>query len=203
MEGREVVVVLGGTVVKGKGKWHTCGFYEGDEHGIIGDRLRVEAGAVLFKELGGDVKVIASGGIEGDVTIAQVIKEELRQLGVPEEKILLEGNSYSTFQQFKEVQKIAEKERFRKLFFLTNRYHAPRVKVILEKAPGLDILRKMADEGNVEVLGAEEILIRADSQKWEEEIKKAYETSEMEKCLEKEKEGIKDLKTGKYVFKLG
>jgi len=199
------VVVLGGTVKKGKKEWHTCEFDEGDRFGVTGDKLRVLVGAFIFKKLENkriDFDIIASGGkIEEGIFIAEVIKKELIVLGVPERKIKEEKKSRNTFQQFLNIQTAAKKNKYKELMFITNEWHKPRVKIILREAPKLENLRKMKKEGKIKILGAEKIVLKSDRKEWEKKIKKAYASLAIKKRIGLEKKGIEDIKKGRYIFR--
>jgi len=109
----KVIAVLGGGLIKDKdGRWRTTNFDEaGDEFGTLGDRLRVEAAACLYERYPGSL-FVASGGQgqyadQADVpTVASVIKRELIELGVPEQQIILEENSGSSWRQLLEIKKM-------------------------------------------------------------------------------------------------
>src|SRR3989344_8965817 len=101
---KNTIVVLGGGLVEDGGKFRTTNFNEGDTFGALGDRLRVEAANVLFKR-DPSSEIVALGG-KGQYNqtsnyppVSSVIKQELIELGVPEEQILAETKSGSTYQQ--------------------------------------------------------------------------------------------------------
>ncbi|MDD4761558.1 MAG: YdcF family protein [Candidatus Pacebacteria bacterium] len=199
------IIVLGGMIKKRGKKWFTCGFNEGDKFGVTGDRLRVLAGAFIFKKLENkktDFNIIASGGkVEKEISVAEVIKEELIVLGVPEKKIKEEKKSCSTFQQFLNIQSAVKKNKYEELIFITNEWHKPRVKIILKKAPKLENLRKMKREGKIKILGAERIVLKDNKKQWDKKIKRAYASLAMKKRIKLEKKGIRDIRNKRYIFK--
>ena len=64
--------------------------------------------------------------------ILKVIKDELIELGVKPEDIVCEKSSGSTFEQLLELGDIAGKESLEALTIITNEYHLPRVKALVQ-----------------------------------------------------------------------
>lgn len=102
------IAILGGILKKNKSGWHTTSFNEGNDFEGVGDRLRVIAGRYLYDKViknNSDIFIIVSGGrgrlksIKGVPTVAEVIKKELIELGVPSESIMQEDDSGNTFEQ--------------------------------------------------------------------------------------------------------
>jgi len=96
---KTAIVILGGGLKKdADGRWRTTNYDEsGDNFGVSGDRLRVVAANYLYKN-NQEQLIIASGGkgqlknIPGAPAVSEVLKRELIELGVPEEKIIEENN---------------------------------------------------------------------------------------------------------------
>jgi len=197
---KDLIVILGGTVKNSGEGWHTCDFNEGDKFGVTGDRLRVLAGFFVFKKNRNCLLIASGGEVEKGISVASVIKKELIDLGVPSRVIIEEDESYNTYQQLKIVQDYIKKKSLRKILFITNKWHTPRVREIIKVASKLSELRKKIEEGKAMVLEAEKIVLNNDKS-WEKKIKKAYESLEIKERIILEKKGVRVIREGLYKFK--
>ena len=188
-----VIVVLGGGLILENGRWRTTSFPEpGDRHGILGDRLRVEAGCARWKRRP-EFLVLASGGTgqladtEGAPAVALVLKREMVELGVPEDRILTETASANTRGQLIETARMARELGIGRLEIVSNRYHLPRIRALLECDPELAAAYRAL---RVDVVSAEEELLESDRRRWDGPIREAYASEAMRRRIEREAEGI-------------
>jgi len=201
----DVIVVLGGGLKKDANGWRTTNFDEGDNFGIQGDRLRVVAAGFLTRE-NPKVILVASGGlgqlrnVVGAPTIAKVLKKELVALGISPERIIEEDNSNNTYQQLRELDKLAFQLNLERIAVISNKHHLPRVKAMVEYGPRLDSLKERLAKGTLSLVSAEQILLDHDREQWQKLIENAYKTQEMQKRLALEKQGIEQIKSGTYKF---
>ena len=200
MDKKMAIVILGGGLIKDKkGQWRTTNFGEpGDNFGTMGDRIRVVAGYYFYKK-NPDILIIASGGrgqfshIKDAPPVAAVIKQELMEFGVPEEKIIEEVKSYNTYEQLCEIKKIARGKGWQKIEVISNKWHLPRVEAMIEKFEELNSLKTI-----YKLISAEEVLIKEDKTKWEPIIEQAYASGEMRRRIESEQKGVNDIEAGIY-----
>jgi len=208
MNGEIVIVILGGGLIKDKnGEWHTTHFSKGgDNFGALGDRLRVMAGAHLYKH-NLDAFVIASGGKgqyrdNPDVpSVSSVVKKELIEHGVPEERIVEENKSNNTYEQLLELKKIKGLKNLKNIIIISNNWHLPRIKAMIHNIHGLDLLKEMYNNSIIKIKSAESILIKFDSNKWKIKLQRIYESDAMKKRIKLEKQGVKQIKEGTYNFR--
>lgn len=201
---KTAIVILGGGLKKDEtGQWRTTNYDEpGDNFGVSGDRLRVVAAGYLYKNNPEQI-IIASGGkghlkdIPDAPTVAEVLKKELIELGIPEEVIIKE-NSGNTFQQLQELKKIINKKGLKNIGLLSNEWHLPRIKAMLEQ---FKELKQIFDLTKVEFLSAEKICLEYDRETWQEIIEQAYQNEELKKRIELEQKGVQDIKKGRYKIK--
>ncbi|MEK7124184.1 MAG: YdcF family protein [Patescibacteria group bacterium] len=195
---KEALAVLCGESTKNPdGTWRTSRFDEGDKFGALGDRMRVLAASYLYRN---EPQLIIALGGKGQrandksaLPASFVMKKELQELGVPEKDIITEEKSSSTFTSLKNLKPIIAQFGLKKIVLISNRYHLPRVKAMLEivKEPGgIRIILKEA----------EGVVISHDP-KMQEEIKLAYKSKAMKKRILLEQKGVKDIYSGKYRFK--
>ena len=95
---------------------------------------RVVTAARLQRRLG--VPVVVSGGKVFDHLDAEapVVARVLSDLGVPREKILVEGKSRSTVENARRTKEILAAERLRRPLLVTSAYHMWRAVTVFEKA---------------------------------------------------------------------
>ncbi|PIR12973.1 hypothetical protein COV49_03655 [Candidatus Falkowbacteria bacterium CG11_big_fil_rev_8_21_14_0_20_39_10] len=204
---KKIIVILGGDVKKEKGKWRTTNFNEENISGRLeGKSIRVISAHYLF-ESNPDIFIIFSGGkgiyknIADALPVAKVMKNELIRLGVPEKKIKLEDKSNNTYEQLIKLQGILLDGDLGSVSVISNKYHLPRIKAMIEYFSELSELKKMFRNLKVELKSAEDIVIEADSNKWRDAIESVYGGEAMKKRMVKEKKGIRDIKAGKYKLK--
>jgi len=198
----EVILILGGILIKDKNKWRTTNFNDqGDNYGALGDRLRVLAGNLLFQK-NQESMIIGSGGrgqlkgTRGAPTVASVIKSELIELGVPKEKIIIEDKSGTTYEQLLFNIKNIKKIGVGKIIIISNRYHLPRIKALIKYKPRLQEFYGQ----NSELAEAEKVLILHNPQKWENKLASIYESQGLKDRISLEQKGIDDIKSGKYLY---
>ena len=118
---------------------HGCGLIDGER---ISPLLRGRADKALkvYRAAGGRAKLVPSGGKGNDeqVSEAQAIKTYLLTQGVPEEDIIIEEASATTYENLKNVQEMLDGEGTpHKYIFVTNNYHVFRTG-LLAKSLGMD-----------------------------------------------------------------
>ncbi|OGY90204.1 MAG: hypothetical protein A3B30_04450 [Candidatus Komeilibacteria bacterium RIFCSPLOWO2_01_FULL_52_15] len=199
---RNALVIFGGGLSRDKsGEWHTTNFDEGDNHGVLGDRLRVLAGRSLLTD-DPDQLVVVLGGLgqlagTGAPPVSEVLKKELIDLGVPRRQIITEKKSGTTYQQLQELKKIIRSRTLVDLLLITNAFHVKRVKMMIRLDP---VLQRLLLNGKMKVRSAEDVLIQKDS-RWKKKIRAAYSTKFMKERIKKEEEGVRQLRSGKYLLK--
>ncbi|KKT29397.1 hypothetical protein A3G55_00385 [Candidatus Giovannonibacteria bacterium RIFCSPLOWO2_12_FULL_44_25] len=202
-----IIAILGGGLKKdSNGKWRTTNYGEaGDKFGTIGDRLRVVAASHLYKN---DPRqtIICLGGkgqladISGVPPAAEVIRNELVDLGVAKENIITETNSGNTFKQLNELNKIIQQKEFVKITILSNGWHLPRTKAIIEAVEDLFVLRQLLQEHRIVLSSAEEIVLEYDRNRWEKIIADAYSSEDLKRRIELEGKGVAEIESGVYKY---
>lgn len=197
-----VIAVLGGGLKKdADGRWRTTNYDEpGDKFGVSGDRLRVVAARYLYKSNPEQI-IITSGGkgqlkdIPGAPTVSEVLRRELIELGVSEEMIIEENNSGNSYEQLREIKKIIGEKELKGIGFLSNDWHLPRIKAMIEQ---FEELKEILDLTKIEFLSAEKICLEYDKEAWQEIIERAYKSEGLKERIKREQKGIQDIKQGRY-----
>ena len=197
------IILSGGLKQNEDGSWRTTNLNElGDKSGVVGDRLRILAGAKLANKYS-TAQIFVAGGkgyqtINHDAPkISDIMEQELIDQGVTPERIVKDGDTGSSYEQLQYLNSLVKDRDFKKIGLISNRYHLPRLKAMIEH---LDSLSDFPND-RVEFLAAEDILIETDPNRWEQEIAAAYQTEEVKARIKLEERGIADLKNGKYYIK--
>ncbi len=201
---KKVIVILGGGLVKNPdGTFRTTTFDDvGDHNGILGDRLRVEAAYYLYQDDPERIIIASAGqGIFNDLgehpDIAAVIKKEVMQLGVPENKIIEENSSNTTWQQLVNLKKILQTKNVAETLIVTNQWHLPRIQAMIENNQDLGDFYQLI---NCQLIDAEKTVLKADPDKWRKNIHAAYQSQAMQERLELENQGLEQIKQGTYNY---
>lgn len=198
---KKIYIILGGSLKKEKNKWRTTNFNEnGDDFGVLGDRLRVVAGSYLYKDDPNLLFITSCGkgqykNIQNAPNVSSVLKKELIELGVPQEKITEENNSNNTWQQLQEIKKITQRDGLEQVIIISNRYHLPRITAMIEKDSELN---KLFKQSIIKLQSAEDIVLKYNPKKWGKIVDDAYKSESMKKRIKLEEKGVKDIKKGTY-----
>jgi hypothetical protein len=192
----QVLLVLGGWPrPDGEGVWHSSLF----ENRGIGDRLRVEAAALLYHA--NPQPIIVTGGkgklahLAEAPACASVMKRELVELGVAAADIMVELNSANTYEQLQTIKSLFAQFSVASLRILSNRYHLPRIDAFL----GSDTqLHDWFASGRIQLHSAEEVLLQHDPSRWHGLIAGAYASQAMRERMEQEEKGVRDIRAGAY-----
>ena len=199
---QKLIFVLGEYIAQSAdGKWHTLDEDDCDAFGIMYDRWRVEAAAVIGRAM--NCRLIVSGGVsdqdgvDSDVTISSVMKRELVERGVPAEVIEEDSTSFNTYQQLVWLANYLVEKEASEVFVVTNAYHIPRVKAFIAYAPDLALLRTAL----LFFVDCEATLIAADAAKWCERIERAQAKPAFAERVALELRGAGRIERGEYPFK--
>jgi hypothetical protein len=202
----KLLAILGGDLVRdvATGKWRTTTFEDaGDKFGILGDQLRIVAGWHLYREEP-YLRIVALGGesnwTSDAPTVAMVMKHELMALGVPEQAIMTERGSFTTYQQLSSLQAMLEEEMSPSVCIVSNRYHLGRIQAFIEHAPALLRLRQCHMLGWVALQEAEAILIAHDPKTWQPQVDATYQSARMSERIALEEKGTRQIREGTYPF---
>lgn len=177
------------------GVWRSSLF----EDGGIGDRLRVEAAALVYKDC--PQRIVVTGGkgklayVAGAPACASVMKRELFELGVPAEDIFEELGSGNTYEQLQFIKAALAQFPVSHLRILSNRYHLARIDAFLNDDPQL---REWCAQRRIEVEAAEDVVLEHDRLRWHRLITEAYSSPAMRERIEQENRGVRAILSGSY-----
>lgn len=114
---------------------HGCSLLNGERVSPL-LRGRVDKAVKIYQKSKGTAKIVASGGQGKDEKIseAQAMKNYLLEIGIPEDSIILEDQSKTTYENLKNVRDMfdidGKKNRY---IFVTNNYHVFRTSLFARK----------------------------------------------------------------------
>lgn len=198
-----IIVLSAGIKQDAAGRWVSTDLTaEDNQHGAPGGTLRVLAAAALAQRYP-HATIVASGGKGFDVPpgtpedrplLCDIIRDELIDAGVPLERIVLEGNSSTTYQQLLELEHLAAVRGWKLLAIVSNTWHLPRIGAIIEaKIPQLS--------GFADLISAEDVLVEADSIRWKSFLDEAYSSRFVADRKASEEQGVADIRNGTYRFR--
>jgi len=205
---RSVIVILGGGLHKNEhGVWQTNSYEDlGDNFGLDGHRLRVEAAAFILEDNPASV-ILASGGkgqyedLPDSVPLSAVIKKELVEIGVLAEKIVEEDQSGSSYRQLTALDKLILENRWDKVQIISNGWHFPRIKAMIEFCEELKSLRNLMNEGKLLLCDADQILLDRGDPHWKTVIERTVASAAYRDRVEIEKKGVEQIRNGTYKFR--
>lgn len=114
---------------------HGCGLIGGERVSPL-LRGRIDKGVELFYKMGKKPKLVLSGGQGSDEKLseAQAMYNYLEEKGFPMNKVILEDESTTTYENLKNVRNMLDKDGIkRKYIFVTNNYHVFRTSLFARK----------------------------------------------------------------------
>ncbi len=125
----DIVIVLGGGMHI-PGGFRTCSELSGPAYSRLVNGVRV------FKQSNAEMLALSGGGPDGVEIEAEVMKVLALELGVPENRIVIETNSHNTMENGTGLAKLLSSEKARRIGLVTSALHMPRsVRVFRELFP--------------------------------------------------------------------
>lgn len=122
----DAIVVLGGNTANGRMNW----FLPYDKDKAV---VRVDTAIDLYKA-GRAPKVVLSGGaLEGDISEARGMAHVMKQQGVPDEALLLENASRTTYENATQTEEELKEHGVKRVLLVTSALHMPRAMAAFSK----------------------------------------------------------------------
>lgn len=111
--------------------------------GLIGDKVppllaqRLEKGKMMYEKFNNHPKIVVSGGqgVDEPITEAEAMAQYLRQVGIPQEDIIIEQQSTTTLEnlRFSKVILDEKREKNYRCLVVTNSFHSLRAGIYMRK----------------------------------------------------------------------
>lgn len=199
MEQKTTLVIIGAYPHFKDGVWRSSGVGDpGDHAGPTFDRFRVLAGAALSARYP-EAPLILSGGAQhvGEDSCAAVLRRELLELGVEESRMRLEERSQSVHQQLYEIGLLAQRNALGHLLVVTNEWHHPRLKAMVEHAPKLEMWRELSWER----VDAEQVMLESGNTEWAGLVAAERSHPTLAPRIAMEEQGVRQVIDGTYRYK--
>lgn len=202
----DALILLGAGIKKNtSGRWVSTELSREDNMLYApGGIVRVEAVALLTQQYS-KIPLVISGGMGCDASkdaeqdrpmISEIVRDELIALGFTPQQIILETISNNTYQQLHEIEKLCKKNQWKRIMVVTNRYHTARVQAMLTYK-----FSSFTSNTDIALCSAEDIVIQKNREKWEAFIIKEYESDYMKERIDRENQGVRQIKNGTYTFR--
>lgn len=122
----DAIVVLGGNTANGRVNW----FLPYDKDTAV---VRVDTAIRLYQAHRAPKVVLSGGALEGDVSEARGMAFVMKQEGVPEEALLLENSSRTTYENAMLTEEELKEHNFGKVLLVTSALHMPRAMAAFSK----------------------------------------------------------------------
>lgn len=192
------IVIIGAYPHFRDGIWQTSGLEDpGDHAGATFDRFRVLAGSALAARYPESLLLLSGGAQKPEMpSCAAVLKHELSQLGISESRMLLEERSCSVHQQLYEIGLLAAQLHFGHMLIITNEWHHPRLKAMMEHAPKLEMWRELSWEP----VAAEPIMLESGKREWVAMVEAERLHPRLIERIAMERQGVRQVKDGTYRY---
>lgn len=200
-----IIVLSAGIKQDASGRWVSTELTATDDaQSAPGGILRIFAAAVLARHYA-QIPIVPSGGKGFDVPkdapedrplLCEIMRDELIGAGVAAERILLEGQSNTTYQQLQRLSDMSSQRGWKNILIVTNRYHVDRLSAMIKIK-----FHEWNEASDVQVVAAEDVLIRHDAAQWESLLDAEYAAAYMQARQAREQAGTAQIYTGSYQFK--
>jgi len=196
---RAIVVLAGGFSRGADGNWHSSPFGQLADVSISGSYVRIIATYLLWRQNQSAMIVTSGGRAEGDkvfppgLSTSLIMKEELKELGIPETVILEKDQSGNTYQQLCAIASMAIEHRWLEVGIVSSRFHLPRVQAMVECLDELEALKAI-----VKYVSAEDVVLAVEPDKWRKQIEDAYRSPEFAEIIVGEECGTAQVRAGTY-----
>lgn len=190
---KKCLVILSGWAKKNKkGVWKTSG--------SSGVKLRITATKCLWDK--DNSLFIVAAGKKGELVniidrpLAEIIAQELIELGVSKKMIIKEPKSDNTYEHLVNLPGLIKKYKFDDISIISNEWHLPRIKIMIEHM--FPKLKNLMSTKKLKLIAAEDILIKSDPKKWSAKIQRIRTSKAYRAKVKEENKGIQDILKNRY-----
>lgn len=122
----QAIVVLGGNTANGRANW----FEPYDSATAI---PRVDNAALLYKAHRAPLIIVSGAALDGGVSEAQMMANALKQQDIPDEALILEAGSYTTYENGIMTAQELKQRKIDRILLVTSALHMPRSMAVFRK----------------------------------------------------------------------
>jgi len=122
----QAIVVLGGSTASNRPNW----FEPYDKHTTV---TRIDTAAQLYHAHRAPLIIVSGAALDGTVSEAQIMANNLRQQGVPTDAIIQEAESLTTYENALYTARILKEKGLDRVLVVTSALHMPRAMGVFRK----------------------------------------------------------------------
>lgn len=122
----EAIVVLGGSTASNRPNW----FEPYDRNATVS---RVDTAARLYHAGRAPLVIVSGAALDGSVAESQIMANALRQQGVPDDAIVQESNSLTTYENALYTARLLNDRKLDRVLIVTSALHMPRAMGVFRK----------------------------------------------------------------------
>lgn len=122
----QAIVVLGGHTANGRQNWFEA--YDPDTASS-----RVNTAALLYETRRAPRIVLSGAALDGSLSEAEMMARILRQRGIPDDALILETDSFTTYENGVYTRRTLEKHGINRILLVTSALHMPRAMAVFRK----------------------------------------------------------------------
>ena len=122
----QAIVVLGGSTANGRRNWF-------EPYNSATALSRVDTAALLYKAQRAPLIVVSGAALEGTVSEAQVMANDLKQQNIPPDAMLLESRSFTTHENALYTTEVLKQRNIERVLLVTSALHMPRAMAVFRK----------------------------------------------------------------------
>lgn len=115
----EAIVVLGGNTANNRQNWF-------EPYDPETASARIDAAAALYRTGHAPRIVLSGAALDGSISEAEMMARNLRQHDIPEAALILESNSYTTYENAVYTRRLLQEHNIKQVLLVTSALHMPR-----------------------------------------------------------------------------
>lgn len=122
----QAIVVLGGNTANNRQNWF-------ESYNPETASARVDTAAVLYQTQRAPYIVLSGAALDGSISEAEMMARVLEQQGIPEQALLLEKSSYTTYENAVYTRRMLDEHDLNQVLLVTSALHMPRAMAVFRK----------------------------------------------------------------------
>lgn len=122
----QAIVVLGGHTANSRHNWF-------EPYNAENASPRIDTAAVLYQTRRAPHIILSGAALEGSVSEAEMMAKLLRQKGVPDDALILETRSYTTYENAVFTRATLDEHDMNRVLLVTSALHMPRAMAVFRK----------------------------------------------------------------------
>lgn len=122
----QAIVVLGGNTANNRLNWF-------EPYNVETASSRVDTAALLYQAQRAPYIVLSGAALDGSISEAEMMARILQQKGIPDDALIIEKNSYTTYENAVYTRRTLEEYGINRILLVTSALHMPRAMAVFRK----------------------------------------------------------------------